>query len=326
MISVAMTTYNGEKFLKEQMDSILNQTYKNIELVVCDDCSTDSTWTILQEYQQKDVRIRCYKNTENLGFKKNFEKAISLCNGEFIALSDQDDIWIPEKLEVSLKNLWNEKTQSYYDIVCSDAELIDEKGNSMHLRMKKDVQDIDYIPEDSEKQFLYLLFKNFVQGSTVLGGSSFFKKNLPVPDFQGYHDWWFAQKAVVSNGIKYINIPLLLYRSHSDQQTGEKEKKSLKPYNRSKDVLYKSIQKQVCFIKSLIDVLDLSEEKKIIIQNAIRYIESKKYKDWFYVSYLIKNCSSLCFTRNPLKKIMFLVQKIAGALFRRKNCEKRKKL
>ena len=99
-ISIAMTTYNGEKYLAEQLDSILSQTHTDWELIICDDCSTDSTWQILQEYAQKDSRIKIYKNEQNLGFKKNFEKAIGLCTGDYIALSDQDDVWFPEHLSL----------------------------------------------------------------------------------------------------------------------------------------------------------------------------------------------------------------------------------
>lgn len=105
MISIAMATYNGEKYLREQLDSILAQTVQDFELVVCDDCSTDSTVRILEEYVEKDARIKIFCNEQNLGFVKNFEKAISLCQGECIALSDQDDVWLPEHLQVLLENI-----------------------------------------------------------------------------------------------------------------------------------------------------------------------------------------------------------------------------
>lgn len=90
MISIAMTTYNGEKYLREQLDSILNQTFSDFELIICDDCSKDATVKILEEYSLKDKRVRYFVNEKNLGFKKNFEKAISLCSGEYVAFSDQD--------------------------------------------------------------------------------------------------------------------------------------------------------------------------------------------------------------------------------------------
>ena len=103
MIGIAMTTYNGEKYLKEQIDSILNQTVSDFELIVCDDVSSDSTMDILNGYAAKDSRVHVFRNEENLGFLKNFEKAIRICldrGAEYVALADQDDIWTENHLEV----------------------------------------------------------------------------------------------------------------------------------------------------------------------------------------------------------------------------------
>ena len=93
LVSIAICTYNGERFLKKQIDSLLNQGYSNIEIIAVDDRSTDRTWDMLQEYAQKDKRVQTYQNEKNLGYARNFEKAITLCKGDFIALADQDDIW-----------------------------------------------------------------------------------------------------------------------------------------------------------------------------------------------------------------------------------------
>src|SRR5574344_2136916 len=98
MISLALPTYNGEKYLREQLDSIFNQTMVPEEIVVVDDRSTDSTIQILEEYKQK-YGLKYYINEQNLGYNKNFEKAITLCQGDYIALCDQDDVWLPEKIE-----------------------------------------------------------------------------------------------------------------------------------------------------------------------------------------------------------------------------------
>lgn len=95
-----MATYNGEKYIREQIDSILTQSVQDFEIVVCDDCSSDSTVKILREYEKKDSRIKIFVNEKNLGFLKNFEKAVSLCSGEKIAFSDQDDIWTKDHLDV----------------------------------------------------------------------------------------------------------------------------------------------------------------------------------------------------------------------------------
>lgn len=108
MTGIAMTTYNGEKYLKEQIDSILNQTVSDFELIVCDDVSSDSTMDILNDYAEKDDRVHVFRNEENLGFLKNFEKAIRICldrGAEYVALSDQDDVWTENHLEVLLNTI-----------------------------------------------------------------------------------------------------------------------------------------------------------------------------------------------------------------------------
>ena len=99
-ISIAMATFNGEKYLREQLDSIYSQTLLPYEIVAADDCSTDRTTEILEEYRIKKG-LKYLVNEHNIGVVKNFEKAISLCQGDYVALSDQDDIWFPEKLEKS---------------------------------------------------------------------------------------------------------------------------------------------------------------------------------------------------------------------------------
>ena len=93
-IDILMATYNGEKYLREQIDSILNQTFKDFNLIICDDCSKDSTWQILEEYQKKDSRIKIIKNEKNLGYNKNFEKLLSFVKSDYFMLSDQDDFWL----------------------------------------------------------------------------------------------------------------------------------------------------------------------------------------------------------------------------------------
>ena len=98
-IDVLLATYNGEKYLKEQIDSILNQTYQNIHLIISDDCSKDETQKILKEYKEKDDRITVYIQEQNLGYIKNFEFLLEKVESDYYMLSDQDDVWLPEKIE-----------------------------------------------------------------------------------------------------------------------------------------------------------------------------------------------------------------------------------
>ena len=209
MISIALASYNGEKYISEQIDSILAQTIQDFELVVCDDCSKDATFAILQEYEKKDSRIHVYNNEVNLGVIKNFEKAVSLCSGEYIALCDQDDIWLPEHLQFLLSNIGNSS------ISCGNAELISENGNSMGITLDR-VQHFFY----TTGNYLYMLLLRGCkfQGASMLMPTKFAKKAIPIPDGI-YHDMWFALCACMENGIAYSTQVITKYRQHKNNVT-----------------------------------------------------------------------------------------------------------
>lgn len=130
LISIAIATYNGEKYLKEQLDSIYAQTYKNIEVVVTDDCSTDKTVEILDKYA-KTHGLKYFVNEKNLGFVKNFEKAMTLCKGKFVALADQDDIWEKNKIQILYGHIGDSL------LIHSDASLIDAEGEIINTSYKQ---------------------------------------------------------------------------------------------------------------------------------------------------------------------------------------------
>src|SRR5262245_56238365 len=115
LVSIALCTYNGGRFLAAQLDSILSQTHRNLELIIVDDCSTDATGDIIKTYAGQAQRIRFEINTGNLGYNRNFEKGLSLCRAEYIAPSDQDDIWEPLKIEAMLKG-WKDQSNFMYSL------------------------------------------------------------------------------------------------------------------------------------------------------------------------------------------------------------------
>ena len=128
MISIALACYNGENYIHDQIQSILNQTISNLELIICDDKSSDDTVKVIQNID--DNRIKLFQNEKQLGVVKNFEKAISLCNGDYIALSDQDDIWVAEKLEKQKIQYLLERQKYpkgpiilYHDLIMVDKDL-----------------------------------------------------------------------------------------------------------------------------------------------------------------------------------------------------------
>ena len=158
MISIALATYNGSKFIREQLDSILTQSMDDFEIIICDDCSTDNTMEILQEYCSKDERIHIYKNSANVGFKNNFEHILSLCNGEYIAFCDQDDVWEANHLEILYNNIGNN------DCIGANSLIIDEKGVSQNKTLLE-YWPIHVMPKNEKELFQHELYSNVIQGT-----------------------------------------------------------------------------------------------------------------------------------------------------------------
>ena len=198
LISVALCTYNGEKFLLEQLESILAQTYKNLEIIIVDDCSTDGTTEIIKAYAEKDKRIKLFQNEVNLGFNKNFEKALGLTSGDYIAISDQDDIWLPQKLQRLLDNIKNNW------LIFSNSSYL---GESKQGRLLNDFK----LPAN----YKGILLRNHVTGHTSLMHRDFLNDVLPFPP-GGYYDWWMGFVAAYHNKIAFLDQALTLYRVHSD--------------------------------------------------------------------------------------------------------------
>lgn len=315
MISVAMATYNGEKYLPVQLDSILNQTIQDFEIVICDDCSKDNTRKILEDYARLDSRIKVYLNETNLGFKKNFEKAISLCSGDYVALSDQDDIWLPEKLEKSLMCI----ESTGVDLVCTNALLVDGEGKSLGSTMMKDVLAFDYVSENPDNQLMYLCQKTIVQGSTVLAKKAFVQSCLPIPDSFKFHDKWLGLKAACTKGIRYVTDETLLYRQHGSNQTTNDTRNiftDLKVTKTTARDLENEAQVE-SDLKYVLDNFELNENQKKIVSDSYEYLTVHlKKKDWKYFSYFAKNYDNLTFQKSAVKKAIVLTKKFLGMFIR----------
>lgn len=215
LISIVMATYNGEKYLRPQIESILTQSYKNIELVVVDDASTDRTLSILKEFAVRDNRIYIYPAEKNLGFIANFERGIRLAKGEFIALADQDDIFRRDKIEVLINTL---KAYPERDLAVSDLSLIDENGNvlsgSMWTSQKRYTS--------TGHPFRHLVYANFATGCAMMIRRRLLDFALPFSPNCLSHDWWLAVVAASekSGGICLVREALTAYRQHASNVIG----------------------------------------------------------------------------------------------------------
>lgn len=271
-ISIAMATYNGERYLREQLDSILTQTIPFHELIICDDVSTDRTWEILLEYAEKDSRIKPYRNEQNLGFLKNFEKALTLCTGDFIALSDQDDIWLPEHLEVLLNGI-GEKM-----LAVGDAEIIDASGyRSGHLLSKS--LNLGVVPDDDLKKAYYIFYyRSPYHGMAMLMRREFLAKMLPIPQEIIYHDIWIGSLACFYGGLNYLSVPVTLYRRHAASISGSKIHTTRIRNLIGRVLLDKALSNRPTLVDSIRERMNglLSEEQTRFLDASEKYYKRRK--------------------------------------------------
>ncbi|MHA8098434.1 glycosyltransferase [Aquirufa aurantiipilula] len=217
LISIVMASYQGEKYIEEQIHSHLNQDYPHLELVYLDDASTDRTWSILQEMALKDARIKIFQNEKNLGYVGSFEKAIQLAQGEWIALSDQDDIWEKQKLS----RLYH--TIGSHSLIYADSQLIDDKGNELPQRMSDLKNQIPYTSP------LMYTFGAWAPGHSMLFQKSILKHAFPFPRFVS-HDYYIGFLATCFQGVTYLPEILVQYRQHDQNAIGANLKKAPKHY------------------------------------------------------------------------------------------------
>ncbi len=222
MISVCIPTYNGEKFIKKQLESILKQLSMDDEVIISDDSSTDSTLSIIDSFN--DSRIKLYKNNTFHSPIYNLENALNKAKGEFIFLSDQDDIWNEDKVYNCMKNL--EK----YDLIVSDAEIIDGDGNLLYESF--------YEQNKTKKGRIYNFLKNGYLGCCMAFKASVLKDSLPFPKQLPMHDIWIGNIAAFKGyKILFTEGKLIKYRRHGNNASIASEKSSRSIIKRLSDRL-----------------------------------------------------------------------------------------
>jgi glycosyltransferase involved in cell wall biosynthesis len=195
-----MAAYNGEMYIREQIESILKQLKANDELIISDDNSSDKTSDIIREIN--DPRIKFIINNGEKGYTKNFENALKESSGDIIFLSDQDDVWVDNKVEIMLKHLENA------DMVVSNAKIVDSQ-----LQV---INDSHFLLHNVKKGFWNNFLKTRYIGACMAFKRDVLVKALPFPRHQKYcaHDYWLTIVSEAYYKVSLENSPLLLYRRH----------------------------------------------------------------------------------------------------------------
>ena len=287
MISVAMATYNGQDYIKEQLISILNQNKKVDEIVICDDCSTDNTINIIKIIKNKfeNFNIRLFVNEKNMGYKINFKQALSYCRGKYIFLCDQDDIWLPNKVE---KMVGIMELNKNIKVLASSYELIDSKGDITKSNTSL------YKHNVKQNTLKKISFEELVVGNSFQGCSLCIRSEIN-DKFQNHfneyfhHDWLLNIYASEVDGMYFYNEALFQYRIHEENTLGVTflNQSAKEHVNQSK-----TLEERTALAKSVLDVLEIIkvncswfyENKKdyyngfeVFLSNHISYLKNKNF-------------------------------------------------
>ncbi len=212
-VAVVVATYNGATYLPAQLESIVQQTHKPSQIIIIDDASVDDTIAIAHAFAVHHPEVMVVQNEIRLGYIKNFEKGMLLANASYVALSDQDDIWVPHKIEVLIHAIGDQM------LAYSDSELIDANGQLLNQKMSS-----------IKNQLAYHTPVMYTIGAWAPGHAMLFKKELvdkavPFPTLVT-HDFWLGFVATCYSNVVYVNEPLVHYRQHAQNAIGADTKKN----------------------------------------------------------------------------------------------------
>lgn len=305
MIDILMATYNGEKYVKEQIESILNQTYQEWKLYIRDDGSKDNTLSILRDFQNKHKeRIFLVEdNKKGLGAKGNFSELIQYSNSEYCMFSDQDDVWINTKIEESMKKMQSvESDKNIPILVHSDLKVVDSELKIINESFW------EYQQLDSSKNTLNnLLVQNNITGCTMLMNKSLVNICRDIPSNCIMHDWWIGLVASAFGKIYTVDNQTILYRQHGNNEVGAHKYNSIgfiKDKLSNIDRINKSIDDALIQARVFYDkfgkilgqeekelVFDFANiRKKNILSRKLSIIQNKYYKNG-----LVRNIGYLLF-------------------------------
>lgn len=226
MVDILLATYNGEKYLREQLDSIFYQTYKDWKIIVIDDCSMDKTCSIIMEYQKRyPNKIEFHRNNENSGNPaSNFFKLLEMSTSKYAMFCDQDDVWLSNKIDVTMNFMkkLEYKYRSLPLLVHTDLKVVDSKLGILSDSMFK-YQKLN----SNAKTLRELIVQNSITGCTLMLNKKLASMCCGVPSNVIMHDWWVALIAAAFGKIGFVNESTILYRQHESNQVGSKDAANL---------------------------------------------------------------------------------------------------
>ncbi len=266
-VAILMATYNGEKYLRQQLDSLLEQTYQDFTIYISDDCSADETVAIIQEYSSHfPEKIVYISNEQNCGLVNNFEKLLNACDEEYMAFCDQDDIWHSKKLEVLMDAIVQMKQRhpNAALLVHSDLCLIDQDGKIVHnsyFQFRK------YKLKQS-KDIGHILGPCGVMGNTMLINKELKELALPFPAYLDIHDYWIALQAELFGKRKTLHTQLVKYRIHNNNYSNNTKSllrkiNKIKYLKRNTHLPYMQTNRRVFLLQILPKVTDKNDRKTV---------------------------------------------------------------
>ncbi len=322
-IDIILTTYNTKiEYLKKQVDSILGQTYKNIELIISDDNSSEKeVQKILKEYEKKDNRVKLYIQEENIGYIKNFEFLLQKAEAEYIMFCDHDDIWYKNKVEESIKKIKSENV----DLVYCNSTQINEKDEII----KKDYFKYKNVPLIKGKSKL-AISRCIGIGCSQIITKQVRDKMLPFTEEVMAHDWLAAFIANENKGIAYIEEPLFGYRLHNTNVFGGRNlAQNLARWKEENGKTYQSYlkyRKEKVIDKAYLDGARMckqyaeDEDDKKFLEEIIKYYESLRKSKCvnFHIFKYFRFLSGKNLTKKMIKEIVIFHLPILGYIIFKK--------
>ena len=305
-ITIVLATCNGELYIKEQLDSLLTQSFKDYRIIIGDDCSTDNTLLILKEYQVKHSNIVILRNRERLGVVSNFEKLIKYANSDYIALCDQDDIWHKDKLLQAFNTLEKYNNQLIPLLFHSDLQVI----NAQKIKLHKSFFKMRSYIFPVERSIDIMLGRCGVMGNTMMFNKALKEKILPFPKDLEVHDYWIALvNEFFGKRISFLH-PLVDYRIHNTNTSNSlnkiNKKRGLKIFlNRNIRLPYHDIKREKV-LKEFLNRFTIEEKDKNIINHFINYLSLNQYNKLYIIS--------LVFRYNFFRQDMLYRLKLIGAI------------